>query len=227
MSYCLTCMGRGLIQNDMYHPAVVCIHCKGSGVEKEIPMITVIGLIGKMRAGKTTAAKYLEGTGAFTRLRVADGLKRMLRDGLGISEEYIDGSLKDAPCEQLCGVPVRHAMVTLGTEWGREMIHPDLWVKTIDTQMREFIQRGHTKFVIDDIRFLNEAEWIKNLNRQTHRHEYDARLIRIVRTSEKPVSLHVSEVQQEKIVEDATVFNDYTLDILYDSMREIVARKYH
>jgi len=33
MSYCLTCMGRGLIQNDMYHPAVVCIHCKGSGKE--------------------------------------------------------------------------------------------------------------------------------------------------------------------------------------------------
>lgn len=32
--YCLTCMGRGLIQNDMYHPAVKCIHCNGSGEEK-------------------------------------------------------------------------------------------------------------------------------------------------------------------------------------------------
>ena len=34
--YCTTCMGRGLIQDDMYHPANVCIHCKGSGIEKDI-----------------------------------------------------------------------------------------------------------------------------------------------------------------------------------------------
>ena len=30
---CLTCNGKGSIQNDMYHPAVTCIHCKGSGIE--------------------------------------------------------------------------------------------------------------------------------------------------------------------------------------------------
>lgn len=30
---CTTCNGKGYVQNDMYHPAVVCIHCKGSGKE--------------------------------------------------------------------------------------------------------------------------------------------------------------------------------------------------
>lgn len=32
---CLTCDGKGIISNDMYHPSVVCVHCKGSGLEKE------------------------------------------------------------------------------------------------------------------------------------------------------------------------------------------------
>jgi len=31
---CLTCNGKGLIRNDMYHPEVKCIHCNGSGKEK-------------------------------------------------------------------------------------------------------------------------------------------------------------------------------------------------
>ena len=34
---CITCDGKGIVQNDMYHPSVVCIHCKGSGMEKIIP----------------------------------------------------------------------------------------------------------------------------------------------------------------------------------------------
>ena len=35
---CIACDGKGIVQNDMYHPTYICIHCKGSGIEKEIVM---------------------------------------------------------------------------------------------------------------------------------------------------------------------------------------------
>jgi dephospho-CoA kinase len=188
-------------------------------------MIKVIGFVGKMYSGKTTGAKYLVETQQYTRLRVADGLKKMLRDGLGVPEEYIDGHLKNAECEQLCGVTARHAMITLGTEWGRNLIHPDLWVKTLDTQMRELMYRGHSKFVIDDIRFLNEAKWLKALNMSSMM-SFDARLIRVLRKDGDNSSTHQSEVEQESIIADATIYNDYTLAMYYESINDIVSRRY-
>jgi len=188
-------------------------------------MIKVIGFVGKMYSGKTTGAKYLVETQQYTRLRVVDRLKKMLRDGLGVPEEYIDGHLKNAECEQLCGATARHAMITLGTEWGRNLIHPDLWVKCIDTQMRDLIYRGHKKFVIDDIRFLNEAKWLKALNMSSMM-SFDARLIRVLRKDGDNSSTHQSEVEQESIIADATIYNDYTLAMYYESINDIVSRKY-
>lgn len=189
-------------------------------------MIKVIGFVGKMKSGKTTGAKHLVDTQLYTRLRVADGLKKMLKDGLGVPEEYIDGDLKNAPCEQLCGVSARHAMVTLGTEWGRNLIHPDLWVKCIDTQMRDLIYQEHTKFVIDDIRFLNEAKWLKALNELKIGYLFDARLIRVLRKDGDNESTHQSEVEQDQIIADSTIYNDYTLAMYYESINDIVSRKY-
>lgn len=189
-------------------------------------MIKVIGFVGKMKSGKTTGARYLVETQQYTRLRVADGLKKMLKDGLGIDDRHIDGDLKNAPCEQLCGMSARHAMITLGTEWGRNLIHPDLWVKTIDTQMRDLIYRGHGKFVIDDIRFLNEATWLKALNGQNGNYTFDARLIRVLRKDGDNTSEHQSEKEQEGIITDATIYNDYTLSMYYESINDIVSRRF-
>ncbi len=190
-------------------------------------MIKVIGFVGKMYSGKTTGAKYLVETQQYTRLRVADGLKKMLKDGLGIDEEYIDGNKKNEPCEELCGATVRHGMVTLGTDWGRDLIHPNLWVKRLDTQMRELIYRGHEKFVIDDIRFLNEAKWLKALN-MSSMIPFDARLIKVLRKDRGEVSVeqHRSEIEQDDIIADATIYNDYTLQMYYESINDIVSRKY-
>lgn len=190
-------------------------------------MIKVIGFVGKMYSGKTTGAKYLVETQQYTRLRVADGLKKMLKDGLGIDEEYIDGNKKNEPCEELCGATCRHGMITLGTDWGRDLIHPNLWVKRLDTQMRELIYRGHGKFVIDDIRFLNEAKWLKALN-MSSMIPFDARLIKVLRKDRGEVSVeqHRSEIEQDDIIADATIYNDYTLQMYYESINDIVSRKY-
>jgi hypothetical protein len=47
-------------------------------------------------------------------------------------------------------------MQTLGTEWGRDQIHPNLWVNLAKNQYDADIRRGE-HYVFDDIRFENEC----------------------------------------------------------------------
>jgi hypothetical protein len=60
------------------------------------------------------------------------------------------------------GVSPRQMMQTLGTEWGRSCIHPDLWLMVAAEDVEKQRRMGR-KVVIDDVRFPNEAEMIRNL----------------------------------------------------------------
>jgi len=181
--------------------------------------IKVVGFIGKKQSGKTTAAKHLVDNYGYVRIRVADALKQMLY-ALGLTEREVDGDLKECACDVLCGMTPRHAMITLGTEWGRNMIHPRLWVKKLDGQMCYLMAKGHRKFVIDDIRFMNEAEWIKDI-REDSVGTIETCLIRIIR-GDKVVLNHQSETEQDAIFEDWSVYNNGTLESMYKSINDIL-----
>lgn len=115
----------------------------------------IIGFCGKAGAGKSTAAAYLARTYGFERVRFAGPLKAMLA-ALGCSPDEIDGSAKELPCDLLGGRTPRQAMQTLGTEWGRHLVTPDLWT-------RAWIRaaEGKSLVVADDVRFANEADLIR------------------------------------------------------------------
>lgn len=114
----------------------------------------IIGIAGHRGSGKSAAAAILVQRG-FVRQRFAQPLKDMLKS-VGLTDEHVDGSLKEAPCELLGGATPRHAMQTLGTEWGRELLHPDLWIILWRARART------TPFVVvDDVRFPNEVEAIR------------------------------------------------------------------
>lgn len=215
---CITCEGKGVVQNDMYHPAFVCIHCKGSGVEKEISMIKIIALCGRRYSGKTTAAKYIVENLGYTRLRFADRLKKMLVT-LGLTEREIDGDLKGCACEVLGGQTPRHAMVTLGTEWGRNMIHPDIWVNALHRDMTAMVNDGHDKFVIDDLRFLSEEKWLKSL--KTSYIPIEVTIIKLQRQLTER-SEHQSEREVDEIKEDWMVWNNLSMAELHKSLLSII-----
>jgi len=115
----------------------------------------LVGLVGRLGSGKTTVADYLEEQYGFSRVKFADPLKDMLR-AIGLTEDHIEGHLKEEPCDLLMGQTPRHAMQTLGTEWGRNCLHPNLWV-------RLWAERAGTKrmVVTDDCRFPNEMDMIR------------------------------------------------------------------
>ena len=62
----------------------------------------VIGLTGLMNSGKSTVADYLVTHRDFVRLKFAQGLKEMVR-ALGLSDDEIEGVLKEIPSEKLNG----------------------------------------------------------------------------------------------------------------------------
>lgn len=177
--------------------------------------IKVIAFVGKAESGKTTAAKYLVDDYGYQRLSFSDGLKRMLYRGLEIDTDYLYGNKKNEPCKELCGRTARHAMITLGTEWGRDMIHPDIWVKSLERQLFKY-HNGEDKFVIDDVRFLNEAKWVKDLDER-----YVTKLIRLDRYSDNKIQ-HQSETELDNIVPDLIIQNNGTIESLYKSITEVV-----
>ncbi|WP_227271255.1 deoxynucleotide monophosphate kinase family protein [Roseobacter weihaiensis] len=128
----------------------------------------LIGLVGRAGAGKSTAAEIIAAEG-FTRTRFAAGLKAMLSAlfaaaGLPPCEiaRRIEGDLKEAPDAILDGVSPRQAMITLGTEWGRDLISSGLWVSIWETRARSILAAGSSA-VVEDVRFPNEIDAIRRL----------------------------------------------------------------
>jgi hypothetical protein len=118
----------------------------------------IIGLGGPKGSGKSFAADWLVANRGYTRVKFATALKNMLRV-LGLTDEHIEGSLKEVPCELLNWRTPRYAMQTLGYEWGRNCIDDALWVDT----WRRRVEAIDGPVVVDDVRFPNEVEMVRRM----------------------------------------------------------------
>ena len=58
----------------------------------------------------------------------------------------------------------RKKLHLIGTEEGRQKFGYDIWIKTINNWMKVYNSRGIKRFIIPDVRFQNEVDWIKSLN---------------------------------------------------------------
>jgi hypothetical protein len=84
-------------------------------------------------------------------------IRAMLRAAFGLADEDMaDLVAKESADPRLCGRTRRHAMRTLGTEWGRRMIGEDLWADALLRRVASAAYGGGP-VVVDDLRFANEA----------------------------------------------------------------------
>ena len=120
----------------------------------------IIAISGPAGSGKTELARILCQDHGFTRVRFAGALKAMLLALPGVEREHVDGptTVKETPLDALGGRTPRHAMQTLGTQWGRGLMGVDFWLRV----WRAGLPEG-ADVVVDDLRFDNEADLVREL----------------------------------------------------------------
>lgn len=115
----------------------------------------LIGLCGAAGSGKDTVAEFLVRRHGFFRVAFADPIYEAVSAITGLSvEELHDRRNKENTLGWVSCSP-RRLLQSLGTEWGRDMIHPEIWVMSTMQRIE-----GMTDVVISDVRFNNEAEAI-------------------------------------------------------------------
>ncbi len=173
----------------------------------------LIGLVGPKGSGKTRAAAYLIDEYAFIDYALADPLRDMLSallTSVGVDYAVLtEPHLKEAPLPQLGGITPRRLMQSLGTDWARQLLGPDIWLLVADHALglapdSSITAPVHDRIVIDDVRFHNEADWIRR------RGGVIVRIDRGIPTDRS----HVSESQQLLIDADHVVDNTGNTDHL-------------
>ena len=131
-------------------------------------LINGIGIWGSgPGAGKSTVAKIIkEICPEFEIMPFSMPLKMMVRSLLilhGYNHNQIrfhlyDSIGKEVPIDLIAGKPSgRKLMKTLGTEWGRGLISPEIWINVWKEQCLT------EKFIADDVRFIEEVNAVRSL----------------------------------------------------------------
>ncbi|WDH24086.1 deoxynucleotide monophosphate kinase [Pseudomonas chlororaphis] len=145
----------------------------------------LIGLAGPARSGKSTAADHLVRNHLLEHYAFADPLRSGLMEIFNLDPDDFEGDKKEQPIDWLGHSP-RQLMQSMGTEWARQMVHPDVWVK-IAEQNLNYLQNslsGVVGFVVSDVRFENEAEFIR---------QRGGTIVHISRPDAAAVNPHISE----------------------------------
>lgn len=124
-------------------------------------MVNLLGFAGPAGSGKDTCAQFFVQRGWKKDSFAAPMYKGLEAMGFGWPETQAE---KEAIIEGI-GVSWRHAAQTLGTEWGRNLIHPDLWTELARNRIKEetYLHVPSTRFVFADVRFENEAAMIREM----------------------------------------------------------------
>jgi len=119
----------------------------------------LIALCGHKGVGKSTYASFLAGKTGHV-FSFATPLKSMLTSVF--PNEYVLNK-KDEKIPYF-DVTARYLLQTLGTEWGRNMVDQNIWIKLLRVRLIEHLtDSAVTPLVVDDLRFDNEAEMIREL----------------------------------------------------------------
>lgn len=123
----------------------------------------LIGIHGPLNGGKDTVANIIQllMPQKFGRYAFAKPLKEALQVMLGFSSLQLEDRILKEEVDPFWGFTPRKAMQLLGTEFGREMLRKDIWIKRAELEVANNASLGRGT-IITDVRFENEAEWIRS-----------------------------------------------------------------
>jgi hypothetical protein len=156
-------------------------------------MIQVIGLSGKAGSGKDyIAANILTKHYGYVPFSLAWHIKTSL---IGKSACTYEEAFRTKPPR------VRHLLQQEGTESGRDIYGEDIWLHTAYAWMQLIYEQwGIVRFVIPDVRFPNEVEYIQRNGGKV------LRVIAPQRVADSPLSM------EARLHRSETALDDYPLD---------------
>lgn len=176
----------------------------------------LIGLTGRAGAGKDSVARILAQQHGFSRMSFAEPIKRGLNTMLGIPHSVLeDPAAKEKPIDWIGHSP-RYLMQTLGTEWARHLVHPDIWIRVAAQLLAQHRKLGGN-VCVTDARFANEADWIRGQGGEVWHivRPLPENVVVMSHASELGVTMHAGL--------DSTIHNDRGLDQLEDEVRRALA----
>jgi len=208
-----------------------------------------IAFCGKMQAGKSTAAEHLSARSSFTLFKFAKAVRQVANiikegesphyvtqeiiDTLHIDRKYYNGVLKVlGKIFSMRELNERVWLQELGTGF-RNVIHKDFWVTIVgEDPMFKKRYEGDYNMVIDDLRFVNEAEFCKkrgfyivkvkvSTDKQIERFKANGKM----NTKVEDMN-HSSEKEVAKIKADDTLNGNLPLDEYKRSVTEMFGRLY-
>lgn len=167
-------------------------------------LLPVVGFTGPARCGKDTAADlYVQRFGRY-KYSFADPMRAMLAMiGVNLQDPYWVAKKEDVI--PAFGRSPRYLMQTLGTEWGRQLVHPGMWVTLAKNKL---LQHG-PGMVVSDVRFENEAAFVRDSG---------GVLIHIQRPNAQKVNPHSSEAGVAKHDKDLVLLNSGSLQELQSAL---------
>ncbi len=176
----------------------------------------IIGITGRKRHGKDTLGDYLVKNHGYTKIGFADALKEACRHIFGFNDEQLYGDLKEVDDEFWKTSP-RKVLQYVGTDLFRDQIanimpdvKSDIWIKVVENKI---LQNPDKRYVITDVRFENELEFLKKHNALT---------IKVQRDTLTNVDSHVSESYIDQLETKYKILNNGTLEELYQKLDNVI-----
>ena len=128
----------------------------------------IIGTIGFIGSGKGTVADILVEKKGFTKLAFADAVKDATAAIFGWPRALLEGDTDESRkfreemdpwWSEKTGkyITPRYMLQLMGTEAGRDVFHPDIWIHSLERKMEMY-----PNVVIADVRFPNEIAFIQS-----------------------------------------------------------------
>jgi hypothetical protein len=183
----------------------------------------IIGITGRKRSGKDTIANYLVKKYGFVKLAFADSLKESCKIIFGFSDDQVYGDEKDV-IDSYWGHSPREILQNVGTELFRKRLpelcpntSPEIWIKSVDRKIQQLKKSGHTLFVISDIRFQNELDYVVRNNGVS---------FRVIRPSllHDSNSNHESEIHVDNLCTDYDFNNNGSKTDLYQLVDKCIKK---
>ena len=126
----------------------------------------LIGFVGFIGGGKGSAADYLVAKHGYVKESFANSVKDSVAAIFGWDRGMLEGDTAesraireqpDAFWSEKLGRPFspRMALQLMGTEAGRDVFHKDFWILSLENRIDI-----NKNYVITDVRFPNEIDWI-------------------------------------------------------------------